>query len=95
LRQRSGMSLSRAVLHTRIGNIAILPSGMAIEVRRTPGRWPKRYHVTVTPPDGDWSTARPVGKQRLNWKMRHSVHSTDFWDLIARADERYEREQQR
>lgn len=68
---------------------------MGIQVRRVGRRWPKRYHVTVTPPDGDWTTSRPVGKQRLNWKLRDIVHSTDFWDIVAAADEVCEREQRR
>jgi hypothetical protein len=68
---------------------------MAIQVRRVGRRRPKRYLVSVTPPDGDWSTRRPVGKQRLSWKLRRIVHSTDFWDLVASADQQYEREQRR
>ena len=65
---------------------------MGIEVRRVDGRFGKRYYVRVTPPDGDWETSRPAGKQRLKWKLRNIVHSTDFSDLIAIADEQYERE---
>jgi hypothetical protein len=65
---------------------------MAIQVVRVGRRWPKRYHIRVTPPEGTWSTARSVGKQRLNWRLRKITHPTDFWDLIAVADERYELE---
>ena len=51
---------------------------MGIRVVRDGRRWPKRYHATVTPPEGSWSTKRPVGRQQLNWKLRNITHSTDF-----------------
>ena len=63
---------------------------MAIRVVRVGSQWPKRYQVTVTPPEGSWTTKRPVGRQRLNWKLRNLTHPTDFWDLVNAADAEYE-----
>ena len=84
LGQRAGMSLD-GVTATRDFR------EMGVRVFRVGRRWPKRYEATVTPPEGNWSTNRPVGRQRLNWKLRKITHPTDFWDLVNAADIEYER----
>jgi hypothetical protein len=63
---------------------------MSIEVRRVGRKWPRRYVVKVTPPNGEWDTQRPMGRLMIKRRLfADKAHIQDVAHAFAEADAKW------